>query len=119
MSNTTDIDMKNAHPQILSYLCKKHNIKRPNLDYYIANRETILAEFKNRDESKELFLCALNKDSLSKAIKHKFFNFICKEIQKQMINIKEYDEIVETVPEDKKFNWKGVQSIVLCAIMKT
>ena len=36
-----------------------------------------------------------------------------------MINIKEYDEIVETVPEDKKFNWKGVQSIVLCAIMKT
>ena len=81
MSNTTDIDMKNAHPQILSYLCKKHNIKSPNLDYYIANRETILAEFKNRDESKELFLCALNKDSLSKAIKHKFFNSFVKKFK--------------------------------------
>ncbi len=77
---------------------------------HIANRETILAEFKNRDEAKELFLCALNKDSLSKAIKHKFFNSFdkeCKEIQKPMINIKEYDEIIETVPEDKKFNWNG------------
>ena len=41
MSHTTDIDMKNAHPVILKYVCSLHKIQCPNLDHYIANRDTI------------------------------------------------------------------------------
>jgi hypothetical protein len=47
-----------------SYPIFATGIKSLNLNYYIATRETISAEFKNRDEAKGLFLCALNKDTL-------------------------------------------------------
>ena len=40
MKHTTDIDMKNAHPVILNYLCKLHNIHAPSLEYYITNINT-------------------------------------------------------------------------------
>jgi hypothetical protein len=46
-SNTTDIDIKNAHPVILNYICKKHDIPCAELEYYIKNREMILSKFDN------------------------------------------------------------------------
>jgi hypothetical protein len=55
--NTTDVDMENAHPKILSYLCKMNGINCPNLDYYIINRDKLLAGFDNRDEAKRLISC--------------------------------------------------------------
>ena len=33
----TDIDMSNAHPTILRYICKIHNIHCSELEYYITN----------------------------------------------------------------------------------
>ena len=34
MSDTTDIDMDNAHPVILSFICKKYGIDCTHVDYY-------------------------------------------------------------------------------------
>jgi uncharacterized protein YwbE len=56
----TDIDMVNCHPVILRYICKKHNIPCPNLEYYINNRDEILKTFPDRDVGKILFLIATN-----------------------------------------------------------
>jgi len=40
---TTDIDMVNCHPVILSYICKKESISCPKLYEYVKNRDKILA----------------------------------------------------------------------------
>ena len=64
---TTDIDMKNAHPVILKYICSLHNLECPNLTYYIENRDTILIEF--GDDGKTNFLKAVNDDKLNRKVK--------------------------------------------------
>ena len=46
--NTTDIDMKNAHPVILKYICNKHNIPCPQLDYYVSHRDEILETWSSK-----------------------------------------------------------------------
>ena len=43
--NIKDIDMVNAHPVILNYICKKNNIDCNILKNYIDNRELILSSF--------------------------------------------------------------------------
>ena len=59
--NIRDIDMINAHPVILNYLCKKNNIDCNILKNYIENRELILSSFgEDRKIIKELFLTILN-----------------------------------------------------------
>lgn len=112
MKHTTDIDMKNAHPVILSYLCKKHSIMCPSLDYYIAHRDTILAQFTemDRDEAKKLFLKSLNTDKMNKNVKNKFFKQFDKEmktIQQQLSAISDYSAIVASVPASKEYNYLG------------
>ena len=44
--NILDVDMSNAWPKILLYLCKKHEIKHENLNEYIINREYFLKNIK-------------------------------------------------------------------------
>lgn len=39
---TTDIDMNNAHPRILEYICRVRNIRCPHLSEYVNNRDLIL-----------------------------------------------------------------------------
>ena len=51
---TSDIDMANAHPVILRYLCRKHEIPHEKLDMYIEKRDEILAQFPDRDSGKTL-----------------------------------------------------------------
>ena len=59
--NVKDIDMVNAHPVILNYLCKKNNVDCNILKNYIENRELILTSFgEDRKIIKELFLSILN-----------------------------------------------------------
>jgi len=106
--NMTDIDMRSAHLVIARYLCKLHSIDCPSLSYYIENRDEILSRF---DKSgKTIFLCALNDDKLNKKIKDEFFKTFdkeCKMIQTKIIQLDEYKHIVDTVPEDKSYNWNG------------
>ena len=60
-----DIDMKNAHPTLLSWYCHKHGIKCEALDKYIKSRESMLQDLVNcrhitRDEAKKFLLAIMN-----------------------------------------------------------
>ena len=43
---TTDIDMKNAHPHILEWICRTRDIRCPNLTEYVNNRDGIIPKLK-------------------------------------------------------------------------
>ena len=60
-----DIDLVNAHPVILSYLCKVNYFACDNLDAYINNREPLLKELMDaegidRDKAKQIYLALTN-----------------------------------------------------------
>ena len=95
----TDFDMVNAHPCILSYLCKKYKISCSTLDTYIINREEKLNALMNsnnikRSDAKSLFLEVMNDNKMrtkigNKIIKDEFFKAFDKEmkdIQKAIYN---------------------------------
>ena len=65
---TTDIDMKNAHPVILRYICKKHDIPCPLLEYYVNRRDEILAKWSSRGVGKTAYLENTNNDKYSGAL---------------------------------------------------
>jgi len=107
---TTDIDMKNCHPVIMRYLCKKHKIEHAYLDQYIENRDDILSQFDDRDTAKTHFLSALNNQKMNKKVDNSFFMEFDKEtkqIQKGLTKQAEYKNIVADVPENKQYNWNG------------
>ena len=60
--HTTDIDMCNAHPVLLKYICDQNDIRCPHLTYYIENRDELLSDFPNKAEGKEMFLICINGD---------------------------------------------------------
>ncbi len=60
-----DIDIVNAHPEILYQYCKKNALETPNLKYYIDNRQDVLNEIMNKgnitkEEAKKLILSITN-----------------------------------------------------------
>lgn len=61
-STTTDIDMKNAHPHILEYICRVRNIECPNLTNYVANRDKIITKLKafGVEDPKMVILALMN-----------------------------------------------------------
>jgi len=64
-----DIDMKNAHPVLLSSYCEKNGIPCDGLNYYIENRDECLKELvsvtiMNKDEAKQEMLAILNGGAL-------------------------------------------------------
>ena len=107
----TDIDMCNAHPVILRYICKLHNIPCPHLEYYISHREECVMKFESRELGKIAYLTALNKDTVNHAkglpSEFKKYDVEIKQIQKQLVKIKEYTELVVSVPENKPYNKLG------------
>jgi hypothetical protein len=50
MKHTTDIDMKNARPTILSWICKIHDVNCDKLDNCIKNRDDISKNFNEFNE---------------------------------------------------------------------
>lgn len=60
--HTTDIDMCNAHPRILKYICDLNGIRCPHLTYYVENRDELLNDFPSREEGKNAFLVCINSD---------------------------------------------------------
>ena len=107
---TSDIDMANAHPVILRYLCRKHEIPHEKLDMYIEKRDEILAQFPDRDSGKTLFLKATNHDKINKKEKNVIFREYdkeMKEIQKILTKLTSYKDIVKDVPENRLYNWNG------------
>ena len=107
-NNTTDIDMKNAHPVILKYLCNLNGIACPNLSWYIDHRDEILTNFGS--DGKTAFLKAVNDDKLNKKISDPFFKAFdkeCKSIQKTITDLECYQHIVKSVPVSRHYNWLG------------
>jgi hypothetical protein len=107
----TDVDMTNSHVVIIRYICKLHNIPCPQLEYYINNREECLMLFETRKIGKDIYLKSLNKEgrNRSKELPHLFNNYDAeiKQIQKKIVQIKEYCDLVSSVPETKKYNKLG------------
>ena len=56
----TYIDMKNAHPVILKYICRLHSIDCPALEYYINHRDEVLSKWSNKAMGKNAYLVATN-----------------------------------------------------------
>lgn len=116
----TDIDMKNCHPVILRYICKKHNFPCPHLEYYVNHRDECLYEFPTKAIGKNAYLVATNNDkrvSGSFLPKHfKDYDKEMKDIQKRLIEEPEYRKLQETVPEYKQtLNYNGcVINRILC-----
>lgn len=114
--NATDYDMKNAHPTMLLYLCKKHEIPAENLNYYVNNREDVLADG-NPDEIKKIILKSINNENRIRSVNGflKTLDLEIKKIQKQITKIDEYTELVNSVPQNKTYNVTGsAMSRILC-----
>ena len=112
LCNTTDIDMKNAHPVILRYICKKYKLECPSIDYYISNREEVLESFhnKSRDDSKKYLLSCINRDVHNKNETHKFYrkwDNETKKIQTYLTEHPDFKIMCDTVPENREYNIKG------------
>jgi hypothetical protein len=125
---TYDLDMKNAHPNILRNLCDLHEIDCPYLEDYINHRDEWLDEAMktyNIDKftAKATFLSMLNKDELAKdfggkKLKAKPAKFI--EFDKEIKNIltllfnlykKDYYKYVK----NENWNQKGkMVNLLLC-----
>lgn len=108
-----DIDMKNAHPTILLYLCKTNNIKCENLEQYVNNREfhlnTLAKELQtDNDNIKTLFIKSINSNFIiskfgKKNIKSSFFkNFDeeMKNIQTEIYNL--FSNDFDNIPDENK-----------------
>jgi hypothetical protein len=113
-NTTTDIDMKNAHPVILRYICLKHGIPCPHLEYYINHRDECLSQFENKDIGKTAYLKATNSDKHVKGYgwdipsQLKDYDKEMKVIQKKLIEIQDYKLLIDTVPIDKRgYNYNG------------
>ena len=114
--STTDIDMKNAHPVILLYVCKKHDIPCPQLEYYVNHRDEILSSWSNRGTGKTSYLENTNNDKHSGAIlgetpevnaSLRLYAAENKKIQKALLAISEYVSLINSIPEDKTWNRNG------------
>ena len=107
--HTTDFDFQNCHPKILLYLCKKYNITHANLEYYCNNRDEILDADGNRNETKTKILKMVNDDKPNKNLTGflKELDRECKKIQKEIIKIDEFKDIIQTVPQHKLYNFNG------------
>lgn len=107
---TSDIDMVNAHPVILQYICRLHNVPCEELSLYINNRDQILAQFADREEGKKAFLKATNNDKLNRKTTNevlKRYDREMKETQKMITRLTCYERIVADVPENRLYNWYG------------
>eukprot|EP01041_Mallomonas_annulata_P008320 gene8320-17126_t len=117
---TTDIDMCNCHPVLLHHICNKHDIPCPNLEYYINNRDKCLAEFPSRNAGKNAFLVATNNDKFVTGryipTTLKKYDKEMKEIQKKLVELDDYKNLQETIPEYKlSKNYNGsVINRILC-----
>lgn len=105
---STDIDMKNAHPVILRYICNINGITCPNLSWYVDHRDEILTN--HGSDGKTAFLKAVNDDKLNKKISDPFFKDFdkeCKRLQKEVSGLACYKHIADSVPPVRTYNWLG------------
>lgn len=107
----TDIDMENCHPVLLKYICKKHKIICPQLEYYINNREECLSQFETREQGKNAYLSSVNDSKHKKSTTSQLFREFDREmkrIQKQIIELPDYRELFDSISDyQKSRNYNG------------
>ena len=106
--NIKDIDMVNAHPVILNYICKKNNVGCNILKNYIENRELILSSFaENRKYVKDLFLSILDGGFKDIYSDNKQTNNYLKLFENEIIRIQNYFYTNDKRYLDIDYNYKG------------
>ena len=106
--NIKDIDMVNAHPVILNYLCKKNNVYCNILENYIDNRKLILSSFsEDRKSVKELFLSILNGGFKDIYSNDKQTNNYLKLFENEIIRIQNYFYTNDKRYLNIDYNYKG------------
>jgi len=116
-STTTDLDMKNAQPTILRWLCKLYNIACPELEYYINNRDRLLSQG-DREKVKLQYLCALTCDKETNSKNKDFIAFDreAKRIQTEIMKITDFADIINTIPDDKEDNISGSAMVRILSV---
>lgn len=108
-----DIDMVNAHPVILSQLCKANNIECPYLTEYVANREKIFEQIRTENQN-------ITNDMIKEEIIKKMYgntqdninNAFIKNFTNEMIIINskitnQNKELCKRIEKNKKYNIEG------------
>ena len=116
-----DIDMKNAHPTLLSQYCKKNGIRCDILDLYVNKRDEILDDIchtndESRDDMKQAFLSILNGGTpkINNVFIEKFKDEI-KLIHKQVCSLN--PEEFKRIKLRKEYNPEGsMMNIILCKL---
>jgi hypothetical protein len=127
---TIDLDMANAHPTILLYICKIHNIECESLENYVNSRKffidsVVKTDKLTKDQAKILFICSMNDEEpvLSHFIKRKEVlykneNYIKYDNEMKLIQSKIYDLYpveVKEIEKKTKVNVKGkLLNSILC-----
>ena len=120
--NYHDLDMENAHPTILYQYCKKNDIKCDTLEYYVNNRNEVIAKimdtFKlSRGDVKQLFLSVMN-GGKREGITDEFFmkfNSECQRIHTFIASLN--PKLLKDVCKRKDYNVNGsLTNIVLCTL---
>ena len=117
---TTDIDLVNAHPRILEFVCKKHEIACPNLTYYNANRNAVLQTVMESDDidkgkAKEKFLIATNNNKKLYGTKCSLLKDYDKEMKRIQCELLLVDEYARMVDDAKRTNLAGSSiNLILC-----
>ena len=105
--NIKDIDIVNAHPVMLNYLCK-NKIYCNILKNYIETRELILSSFaEDRKSAKELFLSILNGGFKDIYSDNKQTNNYLKLFEQESFRIQNYFYINDKRYLDIDYNYKG------------
>lgn len=93
---TTDIDMVNSHPVILSYICKQNNILFPSLEFYNLNRDLVIDSHK---DAKNLVISYIN--GSAKRPPNDFFKQFKKEckdhVHNKLIKLDKYKKFFENI----------------------
>ena len=123
---TTDIDMRNCHPQILLKILTENDFSCPNLKEYCNNRDFVFKQLFqddgfSKDDSKNAFLRSMNKGSrcVSKTdpkINQFFKNFDkeMKDVQNFLWNLEKYNFIKNDVDTTKGNTRGSFLNLILC-----
>ncbi len=91
---TTDVDMVNSHPVILSYICKQNDILFPSLEFYNLNRNLVIKDHK---DAKHLVISYIN--GSNQRAPNDFFRQFKKEckdhIHNKLIKLDKYKKLFE------------------------
>ncbi len=123
-----DYDLKSAHPSILYYLCKKHNINTDKqlLKNYVFNKEEVIKnnfqkELHDHYDVKKLILTATNSDDFLKSKNSWLLEYQqeMKFIRDELKKIKDYKKILqdtEKIKQDKNNLNSSFVNRILCKV---